>query len=160
LRSWDCEMKKAVILKGKYEVIIMPENSTKAEKLYDKLEEIFKSRDFQVEMVESKPDYSIKNKISKETYYLIGHSRGANKILKELAPEKFPKLKGIILFDPLNFLKNNWNKIILPKILFGSRWGEDYTEFKGTIKLKDDHYFNDSFEQIEKNIIKFLDSQE
>lgn len=152
-------MKKAVILKGKYEIIILPENSPKAKKLYDKLEEIFKSKDFQVEMIESKPDYSVKDKISKETDYLIGHSRGANKILKELDSEKFPNLKGIILLDPLNFLKNNWNKIILPKILFGSAWGEDYTEFKETIQLKDDHYFNDSLEQIEKNIIKFLDSQ-
>ncbi len=149
-------MNEVVLFKGKYEIIILPEFSSKAEKLYNFLKTFFESKSFKLKFVESKPDYLVSNKLSKDIQYIIGHSRGANKILKEFNPKKFPNIKGVMLFDPLNCFKDNWNRLAIHKILFGSNWGQNYSKFRGAIQIQDDHYFNNSLEEIKKNIIQFL----
>ena len=52
--------------------------------------------------VESKPDYNVNSKISVHTKFIVGHSRGANKLLKQFNPKKFPDMRGVILFDPID----------------------------------------------------------
>ena len=148
-------MDKVILFKGKYEIIILPEFFSKAEKLYNFLKTLFESKSFKLKFVESKPDYLVPNKLSKGIKYIIGHSRGANKILKEFNPKTFPNVKGVILFDPLDCFKNNWNKLTIHKILFGSDWGQNYSKFKGAVKIKDDHYFNNSFKEIKKKLSNF-----
>jgi len=149
-------MKEAILFRGKHEILILPENSEKANKLYDFLNKLFEDNGFKLKIVGDKPDYSVIKKISKKTVYLIGHSRGANNILREFNPKKFQNVKGIILLDPLAYLKDKWDKISLPKILFASKWGQDYSGFDNLIKVKDDHYFNKSFKLIGKEINQFI----
>ena len=120
-------MKEALLLKGKHEIIILPEFSDKANKFYHFLENLFKNKGFKIRVIESIPKYSVSKKISGETKYLVGHSRGANKILKEFNPKDFPNIKGVVLFDSLSYLKDNWNKLKLPKLFFGSEWNQDYS---------------------------------
>ncbi len=149
-------MDEVLLLKGKYEVINLPQFHSKAEKLYDFLSNIFKSKGFGVRVVESEPEYSVVKKIYNNTIFVVGHSRGANKILKEFNPQSFPQVRGIVLFDPIEAFSDEWNKLSVPKLLFVSEWGHDYSDFKDVNHLIDDHYFNKNLKKIGRKIELFL----
>jgi hypothetical protein len=75
---------------------------------------------------------------------------------------------GIVLFDPAGNLSKKWNAIKIPKILFGSGWA-NYEDFNGAIPIRscnptgskpisieEQHYFVNSFPQIETELLAFL----
>ena len=151
-------MKEILFFKGKYKIITRPEFAPKAKKFYNKLFELFEFRGFNCKKIESNSKKQVKSYISNETSYLVGHSKGATRILKEFAPKQNPQIKGVVLFDPKQTYKEEYNKLHIPKLLFVStiNQSQNYSGFKDIIKINDDHYFNNSKQKVFPIIKKFI----
>jgi len=152
-------MKEILFFKGKHEIIILPEFTTKATMFYNELFKLFQSKGYTYKTIETISEKQVRDHISEKTYYLIGHSKGATKILKEYVVEEFPKIKGIIVFDPKQTCKEKWNELQIPKLLFVSikKQTQGYDDFQDKIEIDDDHYFNNSKEKVFSILDKFIE---
>jgi len=151
-------MKEILFFKGKHEIITLPEFAPKTKKFYGELFELFKSKGYTHKTIETISEKQVENYISKQTKYLVGHSKGATRILKEFEAEKHPGIKGVIVFDPKQTCKKEWNKLKIPKLLFVStkEQTQNYNGFQDKIETDDDHYFNNSKEKVFSILTKFI----
>lgn len=152
-------MKEILFFKGKHEIISLPEFAPKAKKFYEELFELFKSKGYAQKTIETISEKQLENHISEQTKYLVGHSKGATRILKEFEAEKHHWIKGVIVFDPKQTCKEEWNELKIPKILFVStkEQTQDYTGFQDKIEISDGHYFNNSKEKVFPILTKFIE---
>jgi|TARA_B100001964_G_C13819661_1_gene416732 hypothetical protein len=152
-------MKEILFYKGKHEIITLPEFASKAKKFYDKLFGLFRAKGYTYKTVETISEKKVGKHISEQTLYLVGHSRGATRILKEFVAENNPQIKGVIVFDPKQTCKEEWNKLQIPKLLFVStkEQTQDYTGFQNKIEIQDGHYFNNSNEKVFPILEKFIE---
>ena len=154
-------MKEILFFEGNYETIILPENSPKVEIFYSALYNWFESKGFHRKNVNTNSKEQLEKNISPQTMFLVGHSQGATRILEQYSSEKYPQIKGIILFDPEQYVKDNWNILKTPKILFVSsqeEWVKGYySNFNEKIELDDDHYFNNSIKKVFPVLDEFIE---
>lgn len=149
-------MTEAIIFKGKNEVITLPQNRHKAERLYEFVAACLKLKVDSVRFVGTNEDDQPSEKITTETAYIIGHSMGANRILIHCSAELLPSVRDVVLFDPspVPAFQKRWEQLHANKLMFASDWGAgtelggDYSRFAGVIQVEDDHYFNKSFDII------------
>lgn len=151
-------MKEILFFEGNYETIILPENSPKVEAFYSALYKLFNSKGYARKNINTNSEEQLKGSISPETLFLVGHSQGATRILEQFSKDKYPQVKGIILFDPQQYVEEKWNSLGIPKLLFVNtqeKW-HDYSNFQGRIEMNDDHYFNNSIDKILSELDKFI----
>lgn len=153
-------MKEILFFEGNYETIILPKNSDKVKMFYTVLYNLFESKGFQRKNINTNSKEQLEETVSEKSCFLVGHSQGATRILKQFSSEKYPQIKGIILFDPECQVEKGWNSLDIPKILFASTqeewaWGY-YLNFQDRIEVDDDHYFTNSIEKILPMLKKFI----
>lgn len=154
----DKILKKILFFKGNHETIILPENAPKVKIFYTSLYNLFKIKGYQYKNIETYSNKQLKESISSETNYLVGHSQGATRILEQFSSKIYPYIKGIILFDPQQYVQEKWNSLKVPKILFVNtreKW-HDYSNFYDRIELDDDHYFTKSLDIIIPYLNNFI----
>lgn len=152
-------MKEILFFEGNYETIILHENSPKVEIFYTALYNLFESKGYQRKNINTNSKEQLEKNISSNTHFLVGHSQGATRILEQFSSEKYQQIKGIILFDPEQYVENNWDSLKIPKILFVNKqekW-HDYSNFQERIEVDDDHYFTNSMKKVFPILDKFLD---
>ena len=149
---------EAILFKGKFEIITLPNFKPKSEKLYEFITKFLNNKNIKVISLDTFPKKNIKDYLTKDTNLLIGHSQGSDEILKFCNREQYPNIKGIFLLDPKQESKDFWNDYRGNKILLTTKMGntQNYKGFKENICLLDDHYFNNSFNEIEKQLNLFL----
>jgi len=152
--------KQILLFKGKQEIIVLPEFTHRAEKLYNFLQEFFESKGYMCEFVETSSNRQMKQLMTEQVNYLLGHSKGATRILKEFNSASYPNMKGVIVFDPEDICEKEWNNLQISKLLLVHTINQtqNYARFNDKIVLKDDHYFNRSLEKIRTFLTKFLQS--
>jgi len=151
-------MKEIIFFEGNYETIILPENAPKVEMFYNALYNLFESKGFQHKNINTNSKEQLEENISSQTLFLVGHSQGATRILEQYSSEKYPQIKGIILFDPEQYVEEKWNSLKIPKLLFVNTiecW-HDYSNFHGRNEINDDHYFAKSLDIIIPYLDKFI----
>lgn len=86
--------------------------------------------------------------------YLLAHSAGTTLILQGYRPELFPKVKGVVLFDPNEEYAQQWNGWTVPKVAFISvAAGRPYAYgFLNSVFLEDGHFFLNSFQKIKEGL--------
>ena len=152
-------MKEILFFKGNHETIILPENSSRVKIFYNELYKLFENKDYKYKNIETYSEGQLEENISSNTRYLIGHSQGATRVLEQFSSETYPQVKGIILFDPQQYVEKKWNALQIPKLLFVNtreRW-HDYKNFQKRIEIDDNHCFANSIEKVIpvlKNFIK------
>lgn len=149
-------MNQILVCKGQYEIIRDEKNAPKARKLYDYICNFFSQQRYGFKLIETNSEKNIPEYIREETKYLVGHSNGTIRILKEVVPGNCPWVQGLILFDTrLEYLKNY---SIRSLVFLSERWQSQSVQTKsGTIvNLDDDHYFNNSLEMIGQSMLPFL----
>ena len=152
-------MKEILFYKGKHETITLPEFAPEAKKFYDKLFDLFRIKGYAYKTIETISKKKAGDHISEQICYLVGHSKGATRILREFVAEEHPQIKGVILFDPKQTCQEEWNKLQIPKLLFVStkEQTQDYTGFLNKIEINDNHYFNNSTEEVFPILEKFIE---
>ncbi|EKE21627.1 MAG: hypothetical protein ACD_7C00166G0009 [uncultured bacterium] len=151
-------MKEILFFEGNHETIILPENLPKVKIFYTRLYRLFSQKGYGYKNIETCSREQLKETISSGTCYLIGHSQGATRILEQFSPERYPQIKGIILFDPEQYVQDSWNLLKIPKLLFVNakeKW-HDYTNFQDKIEIDDDHYFTKTTKKVFPFLKKFI----
>lgn len=149
-------MKQVLVCKGQYEIIREAHNAPRAHILYDSICNFFSKRNYDFRLIETNSEKRIPEYISKETEYIIGHSNGTLRILREFVPEDYPGIKGLILFDTrLDYLA----RLEIRSLVFlSARWQSQTARAERAIiiNIHDDHYFNDSFGAIGREMELFI----
>jgi hypothetical protein len=151
-------MKEILFFKGKYEIITLREFSGMAKQFYEPLYELFKSAGYTYKTIETISEEKAGDHISEQTMYIFGHSKGATRILKEFVARDHPGVKGVVIFDPKQTCKKQWNELRIPKLLFVSikEQTQNYSGFQDRIELNDNHYFSNSKNQVFPVLKKFI----
>ncbi len=152
-------MKEILFFEGNYETITLPKNSSKAKVFYLTLHKLFESRGYSCKNINTNSKEQLRESISSETYYLVGHSQGATRILEQFSFESYPQVKGIILFDPQQYVEEKWNSLDIRKILFVNtqeKW-HNYSNFQVKQEIDDDHYFTKSLNEIIPRLEDFIE---
>jgi pyruvate formate lyase activating enzyme len=151
-------LNEILFFEGNHETIILPENLSKVKIFYSELYKLFESKGYKHRNINTNSENQLKETISPETHYLVGHSQGATRILEQFSPEIYPQIKGIILFDPEQYVEEKWNSLTISRILFVNtqeKW-HNYSNFQDKIEIDDNHYFNHSLRKIILILDKFL----
>jgi hypothetical protein len=151
-------MKEILFFEGNHETIILPENLPKVKMFYTELYQLFSQKGYRYRNIETCSSEQLKESVSLETCYLVGHSQGATRILEQFSSELYPQIKGIILFDPQQYVQDSWNLLKIPKLLFVNTKEEwhDYTNFQDKIEIDDDHYFTKTTKKVFPLLRKFI----
>ena len=111
-------MKEILFFKGNHETIVLPENSPKVKIFYNSLYRLFLRSGYTHKNITTYSNEQLNEAVSLEACYLVGHSQGATRILEQFSPKLYPQIKGIILFDPQQYVQEKWNSLRIPKLLF------------------------------------------
>jgi len=150
-------MTSVSLFKGRFEVVNFEPFKERAARLYNFLGEYFHSRGYEVREHETTIT-SVQDAISDTDTILVGHSRGASRILTELETTQSGRIERVVVFDPRSDCLERWRSLNLGKLMFASTLNQkqDYGLFEGVVWIDDEHYFERSFDRITKEMDVFL----
>lgn len=153
-------MAQVLFFKGAEPQVERPEEVDGATGFYRVLTQYFtEKKGLTLDMVSLHEGITIDDHIGEDTKYVMGYSAGTRVVLEQFDPSKYEAVRGVVVFDPIETLRDAWNswqidkQAHVTKMSFGRAFAEG---FANSIFYKDNHYFDSSIKKVQKNLDRFL----
>ncbi len=142
---------KTALVEGLHEIIKSASYKTQAENLYQGILSLFPGEQWRIS---TKDTGILQDLLPSDIDYIIAHSYGTIRVMKEYRAESFPNLRSIILLDPTEELVKHVEAAPVPvKVFISEIAGRPFSKgYKQAIHFADDHFFTQSVPLIRSHL--------